>query len=128
MRDPGLFTIYLLVSHRFDLKGRMASTVDEITINFEEDGVLLCKEVTKEILTKGTWATIMFKYQDLDKASGDYKAPKISIRRYQKRNGEYKTMSKFNLSSIAQAQKVCEILKKWTEGEKDAADGSEGED
>jgi hypothetical protein len=70
----------------------------------------------------------MFKYQDLDKASGDYKAPKISIRRYQKRNGEYKTMSKFNLSSIAQAQKVCEILKKWTEGEKDAADGSEGDE
>ena len=96
MRMPGLFTIYLLEKNRFDLKGRMASTVDEITINFEEDGVLSCKEVTKEILTKGTWATIMFKYQDLDKASGEYKAPKISIRRYQKRSGEYKTMSKFN--------------------------------
>lgn len=106
----------------------MATTVDEITINYEEDGVLLCKEVTKEILTKGTWATIMFKYQDLDKASGEYKAPKISIRRYQKRNGEYKTMSKFNLSSIAQAQKVCEILKKWTEGERDGEGTSEGED
>jgi hypothetical protein len=106
----------------------MASTVDEITINFEEDGVLLCKEVTKEILTKGTWATIMFKYQDLDKASGEYKAPKISIRRYQKRSGEYKTMSKFNLSSIAQAQKVCEILKKWTEGQKDAGDTAEGDE
>src|SRR4051812_32547705 len=101
----------------------MASTVDEITINFsEEDGILLCKEVTKEILTKGTWATIMFKYQDLDRNTGEYKPPKISIRRYQKRNGEYKTMSKFNLSSIAQAQKVCEILKKWTENESD--DGS----
>lgn len=97
----------------------MATTVDEITINYEEDGVLLCKELTKEILTKGTWATIMFKYQDLDKAKGEFKAPKISIRRYQKRSGEYKTMSKFNLSSIAQAQKVCEILKKWTDGEQD---------
>lgn len=103
----------------------MATTVDEITINFEEDGVLLCKEVTKEILTKGTWATIMFKYQDLDKATGEYKAPKISIRRYQKRNGEYKTMSKFNLSSIAQAQKVCEILKKWTDGESDVPGASD---
>jgi hypothetical protein len=106
----------------------MASTVDEITINFEEDGQLLCKEVTKEILTKGTWATIMFKYQDLDKATGEYKAPKISIRRYQKRSGEYKTMSKFNLSSIAQAQKVCEILKKWTEGEQDKEGTSDGDE
>lgn len=100
----------------------MASTVDEITINFEEDGVLLCKEVQKEILTKGTWATIMFKYQDLDRATNSYKAPKISIRRYQKRNGEYKTMSKFNLSSIAQAKKVIDVLAKWTEGEADSGD------
>lgn len=106
----------------------MATTVDEITINYEEEGLLLCKEVTKEILTKGTWATIMFKYQDLDKATGEYKAPKISIRRYQKRSGEYKTMSKFNLSSIAQAQKVCEILKKWTDGEKDGEGTSEVDD
>lgn len=101
----------------------MASTVDEITINFEEDGVLLCKEVQKEVLTKGTWATLMFKYQDLDRATNSYKAPKISIRRYQKRNGEYKTMSKFNISSIAQAKKVIEVLAKWTEGENDSGDG-----
>ena len=61
-------------------------------------------------------------------ATGEYKAPKISIRRYQKRSGEYKTMSKFNISSIAQAQKVCEILQKWTAGEKDAGGDAEGED
>jgi hypothetical protein len=102
----------------------MASTVDEITINFtEEDGTLVCKELTKEILTKGSWATIMFKYQDLDRQTGEFKAPKISIRRYQKRNGEYKTKSKFNFSSIAQAQKVHDILKKWTENET-ASDGA----
>lgn len=106
----------------------MASTVDEITINFtEEDGTLVCKELTKEILTKGGWATIMFKYQDLDRATGTFKAPKISIRRYQKRNGEYKTKSKFNFSSIAQAQKVTEILKKWTEGEQ-SVDAAESDD
>jgi hypothetical protein len=64
----------------------------------------------------------MFKYQDLDKASGEYKAPKISIRRYQKRNGEYKTMSKFNISSIAQAKKVIDVLVKWTAGESDSGD------
>ncbi len=106
----------------------MASTVDEITINFEEDGVQLCKEVQKEILTKGSWATIMFKYQDLDKATNSFKAPKISIRRYQKRNGEYKTMSKFNISSIAQAKKVVEVLVKWTENETGIESDAGGED
>lgn len=107
----------------------MASTVDEITINFsEEDGTQVCKEVEKEILTKGSWATIMFKYQDLDRTKGEFKAPKISIRRYQKRNGEYKTKSKFNISSIAQAQKVMEVLKKWTENESDEGTVSDSDD
>lgn len=107
----------------------MASSVDEITINFsEEDGTLVCKEVDKEILTKGSWATIMFKYRDLDRATGEFKPPKISIRRYQKRSGEYKTMSKFNISSIAQAKKVYEILVKWTENETPAGDeGNDGD-
>lgn len=107
----------------------MATTVDEITINFsEEDGTQVCKEVQKEILTKGAWATIMFKYQDLDRAKGEFKAPKISIRRYQKRNGEYKTKSKFNISSIDQALKIMAVLKTWTENEKDEGAVSETDD
>lgn len=100
----------------------MASTVEEITMNYEEDGVQLVKELDKEVLTKGSWTTIMFKYQDLDKASGTFKATKISIRRYQKQHGEYKQKSKFNISSIAQAKKVLEVLEKWTEGEADSGD------
>ena len=107
----------------------MASTVDEITINFsEEDGTLVSKQLDKEILTKGSWATIMFKYQDLDRASGQFKAPKISIRRYQKRSGEYKTMSKFNMSSVAQAKKVLEVLQKWTQDEGAGASDDSGGD
>lgn len=106
----------------------MATTVDEITINYSEDEVLVCKEVAKEILTKGTWATIMFKYQDLDRATGAFKAPKISIRRYQKRGGEYKTMSKFNVSSLAQAKKVAEILERWVGGESTNALAEEADD
>lgn len=92
----------------------MASTVEEITMAYEEEGVLLVKELEKEVLTKGGWTTIMFKYQDLDKATNSFKATKISIRRYQKVSGEFKQKSKFNISSIAQAKKVLEVLTKWT--------------
>ena len=105
----------------------MPSTVEEITMNYEEEGVQLVKELAKEVLTKGSWTTIMFKYQDLDKASGTFKTTKISIRRYQKQNGEYKQKSKFNISSIAQGKKVLEVLEKWTAGEEDGADAG-GED
>lgn len=105
-----------------------ATTVDEITISYEEEGVLLVKELEKDILTKGSWATVMFKYQDLDKATNSFKATKISIRRYQKQNGEYKQKSKFNISSIAQAKKVLEVLTKWTENEAGAEGDAGGED
>jgi len=91
----------------------MASNVDDISINYTEDGVLLVKELEKEILTKGAWSTIMFKYQDWDRNKNDYGPERFSIRRYQKRNGEYQQKSKFNISSAEQAGKIIEILKKW---------------
>jgi hypothetical protein len=92
----------------------MPATVDEITINYSEDGTLLTKELDKEVLTKGAWSTIVFRYQDYDRTKGDYGDEKYSIRRYQKRNGEYSQKSKFNISSKDQAKKLIEILSSWT--------------
>ncbi len=93
----------------------MASNVDDITINYTEDGVQLVKELDKEILTKGAWSTIIFKYQDWDRNKNEYGPERFSIRRYQKRNGEYQQKSKFNISSSEQAGKVIEVLQKWTQ-------------
>lgn len=95
----------------------MASTVDEITIRYEEDGVLLVEELDKAILTKGAWATILFKYRQLDKAKGEFGPTLFSIRRYQKSGGEYRPKSKFNISSLDQAGKIIEVLSGWIKGE-----------
>ena len=93
----------------------MAETVNDISITYEEDGQVLVKEIDKEILSSGAWATIVFRYQDLDKAKGEYGPDKFTIRRYQKRDGQYQAKSKFNISSPAQAKKLIEVLAKWTE-------------
>ena len=50
----------------------MAEMVDEISVNYEEDGVLLCKELDRYVLSKGAWATLMFLYQDLNRQSGEF--------------------------------------------------------
>lgn len=92
----------------------MAETVDEITISYTEDGVELVKQLDKEVLTKGAWSTIIFKYQDWDKRKEEYSPNRFTIRRYQKRNGEYMQKSKFNISSKEQAEKVIAALQKWT--------------
>jgi hypothetical protein len=91
----------------------MASDISEITVNYEEEGVLVVKELEKEILSKGTWTTIMFKYQQWDKNKNDYGPVLFTIRRYQKRNDEYWQRSKFNISSREQAQKIIDVLQKW---------------
>ncbi len=41
----------------------MTTTAEELTINYEEEGVLLVKELDKVILSKGAWTTILFRYQ-----------------------------------------------------------------
>ncbi|MCL9682761.1 hypothetical protein [Legionella maioricensis] len=91
----------------------MAETVDDITISFSENGTETTKELDKQVLTKGAWTTIMFKYQDWDNAKNDYGPVKYSIRRYQKRNNQYWQKSKFNISSADQAQKIVDILNEW---------------
>ncbi|MGB5473021.1 MAG: hypothetical protein WBQ78_06060 [Gammaproteobacteria bacterium] len=91
----------------------MASTVDELTIKYEEDGIETIKELDKQILTKGAWSTVIFRYQDWDRAKQTYGPDKYSIRRYQKRGGEYQQKSKFNISSKDQAEKIIAALQEW---------------
>lgn len=94
----------------------MASDVNDITIEYEEDGILVVKELDKEILSKGAWATLMFRYQQWDKRKKEYSPESYAIRRYQKVHGEYMQKSKFTISSRAQAEKIVEALQKWMKG------------
>jgi len=93
----------------------MAENIDDITINYEQDGKLLVKELKKEILTRGGWTTIMFFYQELDRNTNEYKEPQVSIRRFQKRNGEFKLQSKFKISNKKQTLQIIDVLKQWYE-------------
>ncbi len=91
----------------------MASDVDDITIDYEEDGILVVKGLDKVVLTKGAWSTIIFKYQDWDRKKEEYGPEKFTIRRYRKMSGNYQQQSKFNISSVAQAEKIIDALKSW---------------
>lgn len=91
----------------------MTSTAEELTIEYEESGQILVKELDKVILSKGAWTTILFCYQEFDSETGGYGPEKYSIRRYRKISGEYRQQSKFNISSIEQAQKIVEALTDW---------------
>lgn len=92
----------------------MTETVDDLTVEYFEGELMTVKELDKVVLSKGAWATLMFRYQDLDRAKGEFGPDKYTIRRYQKRNGEYSQRSKFNISSRDQASAIIDALTRWT--------------
>lgn len=93
----------------------MAETVDELTIEYKEGDLVTVKELDKQVLTKGAWATLIYRYQDWDAKKEEYSKDRYTIRRYQKRNGEYNQKSKFNISSTDQAKLIIAALQKWTD-------------
>ncbi len=93
----------------------MSSTPEEISIEYEESGQILVKELDKVILSKGLWTTLLFRYQKLIPETGEFGPDRYTIRRYQKVAGEYRQKSKFNISSADQAKKIVDTLSCWLE-------------
>ena len=90
----------------------MAETIDEITIAYEEEGVLVVEELDKLVLNRGAWTTVLFRYRERDRKTGEFGAPKAGLRRYQKTKGVFRKRDAINLSRET-AKKICETLPQW---------------
>ena len=91
----------------------MAETIEELTYNYEDEGKLVRREVDREVLSKGAWSTIMFKFEELDRKTDEWKPAKIAIVRYKKSGGVYRKQSSFNISSEKQARAIVGTIEKW---------------
>ena len=110
----------------------MAETLEELTYDYEDEGVLVRKEIDRAVLTKGSWATVMFLYQELDRAKGTFRPPKMAIVRFKKSKGSYRKQSSFNISNEKQARQITEVFERWypkiNELTEKTPDGPNGED
>ncbi|AKQ33639.1 hypothetical protein [Candidatus Coxiella mudrowiae] len=93
----------------------MSETIDDLTVEYVEDGIVTLRQLDKVILTKGAWCTILYKIQTWNRSKQAYNPVSYTIRRYQKRSGEFKQRYKFTISSNEQAQKIVDALTKWME-------------
>jgi hypothetical protein len=91
----------------------MAETLEELTYDYEDEGTLVRKEIDRAVLTKGSWATVMFLFQELDRAKGKFRAPKMAIVRFKKSKGSYRKQSSFNISNEKQARQIVEVFEGW---------------
>ncbi|MDR3037750.1 MAG: hypothetical protein LBV21_00405 [Candidatus Adiutrix sp.] len=90
----------------------MAENINDITVNYEEEGELLVEEIDKVILTRGAWTSILFRYRERERRSGAMGPPKATLRRYQKYQGVFKKRDAINLSADA-AKTLVETLGQW---------------
>ncbi len=93
----------------------MAETIDDLTVHYEEDDVVLTKELDKVILTRGAWTTIIFRFVQWDPKKEAYGPDRYAIRRYKKSGDTYRVQSKFAISSRDQAKKIIDALAGWIE-------------
>lgn len=105
----------------------MAESIDELSYDYEEEGRLVRKELDRRVLSKGAWSTVMFLYQELDRKTEDWRAPKVAIVRYKKFNGVYRKQSGFNISSEKQARAIVEAIEEWFDQGGAASQGGEAE-
>ena len=95
-----------------------AEDIDEITVNYEEDGVLLVKEEAKVVIARGAWPVLAFLYRELVPATKEYGAKKVTLRKFRKQHGTYRIEAKLNIGNLTQAAAIAEALRVWSaEGE-----------
>lgn len=90
----------------------MAENINDITVNYEEEGELLVEELDKVILNRGAWTSIIFRYRERNRQSGEMGPPKATLRRYQKYQGVFKKRDAINLSADA-ARTLSTVLHTW---------------
>ena len=90
----------------------MANDIDELTIQYEEEGQILVEELDKLILHRGAWTTILFLYREWDAKIEDYGTAKAGLRRYQKTGGVFRKRDAINLTE-KNVPMLLEQLKAW---------------
>ena len=88
------------------------AAIDDITIQYEEDGQVLVEELEKVVLTKGLWNTVMFRYRELDRKTGEMGPPKVSLRRYRKKGEHLFKEDAVNITEKT-APTVVKTLREW---------------
>lgn len=92
-----------------------AEDIDDITVEYEEDGILVIQQEAKEVIARGTWPVLAFRYREWNATANAYGPAKFTLRKFRKQQGTYRMESKFNIGSPVQALAISEVLKRWVE-------------
>ena len=87
--------------------------IEELTIEWYDNGELVVEELDKFILSKGgAWTTVVYLYRERGR-DGEFGDKKVRLVKYQKRNGKYNVHSKFNITNEKQVKNLVAKLNEW---------------
>ena len=94
-----------------------AESLDELSYDLEQEGVLVRRQIDRVVVSRGAWATVMFLYEELDPTSktGTFRAAKIAVVRFRKLRGAYRRHSAFSLASVTEARELTAVFERWFE-------------
>jgi len=92
-----------------------AEDIDDITVDFEEDGIQVVRQEKREVIARGTWPVLLFAYRERDPKTGEFGGLKFSLRKFRKQRGVYRMESKFNIGNPDQAGTIARTLGQWAE-------------
>lgn len=92
----------------------MSSDIEELTIQYEENGEVKVEELEKVVIQRGVWATVLFRYRDRNNKTGEWNKPKAALRRYRKMGGFYRKQDAVNISERSAPLLVAK-LSEWFE-------------
>lgn len=110
--DPHIRGLIESAEAKRELESRRALPrhAEHISCSWFQDGKWLVLQEEAHVLSDGAWATVVFKFRELDPRTDRYRPSKFSMRRYRRVNGAYRYTSGFNLTSERQMRDTVDVL------------------
>ncbi len=90
------------------------AALEGLTVRFEEGDVLFVEELDRVVVSVSPlWATIAFLARERDRATGQWSAPRVQLRRYKRRAGRFVVDKHFTLTGRGQAEALVAALSTW---------------
>lgn len=86
---------------------------EDMSLDTEQDGIQVVKQLDKAVLSRGAWVTIAFLYEEWDPEANKFGPPKVTLRKFRRYHGGYKQEAKFNISTLQEAATLAHKLLDW---------------
>jgi hypothetical protein len=99
--------------------------IDDVSFEAEADGRLVRRQLARQVLSRGSWPTALYLYQELDPRTDEWRPAKVALVRFQSKRGQLRKHASITLGA-AQARAAAAQLTAWLADVPD--DGGDGDD